>query len=49
MTRGAAGADGQSGSDGGPDGPTRLRALPPLIGDHGAASTAPGASVADSR
>ncbi len=37
------------GHSGGPGGPARLRALPPLIGDHGAASTAPGASVADSR
>ena len=44
-----AAAEGQPGSHGGPGGPARLRALPPLIGDHGAASTAPGASVADSR
>ena len=43
------GPNGESGSDGGPDGPTKLRALPPLIGDNRAASTAPGASVADSR
>ena len=46
---GGTSAEGQPGSHGGPGAPTRLRALPPLIGDHGSASAAPGASAVDSR